>query len=82
MTTPTQDSRRERPVRVLLVDDQALVRMGFRLVLEDLVGEEGAIAAAAAAGLVTMIGMYFLVRSPRDRKDEADQHEGAASESQ
>lgn len=47
-----------------------------RTFLENLVGEEGAIAAAIAAGLVTMIGMYFLVRSPRDQDD---QHDGAAA---
>lgn len=47
MTTPAEDpSGRQRRIRVLLVDDQALVRMGFRLVLEsdpglDVVGEAG-----------------------------------------
>lgn len=52
--------------------------------IEDLVGEDGAIAAAMAAGVITLIGMYFLVRSPREPGDEEDQRgqadddEGAA----
>lgn len=54
MTTPTQDSRRERPVRVLLVDDQALVRMGFRLVLESDPGMEVVGEAADGHTAVTM----------------------------
>lgn len=47
MTRSAEDAaRRQRPIRVLLVDDQALVRMGFRLVLEsesgmEVVGEAG-----------------------------------------
>lgn len=47
MTSPFEDTATpQRPIRVLLVDDQALVRMGFRLVLEsepgfDVVGEAG-----------------------------------------
>lgn len=43
-----------------------------RTFLEDLVGDEGAIAAAVVAGLITMIGMYFLVRSPRDQGEQAE----------
>ena len=47
MSRPTEESTGpQRPIRVLLVDDQALVRMGFRLVLEsdpglEVVGEAG-----------------------------------------
>jgi CsoR family transcriptional regulator, copper-sensing transcriptional repressor len=40
-----------------------------RSTIEGLVGEEGVIAAAVAAGLITLVGMYFLVRSPRDEED-------------
>ena len=58
-------------VVIALVDPESEARM----FLEDLVGDEGAIAAAVGAGLLTMIGMYFLVRSPRDQDD---QHDGAA----
>lgn len=39
--------------------------------LENWVGEDGAIAAAVAAGVLTMIGMYFLVRSPRGEGDSS-----------
>jgi len=55
-------------VVIALIDPESEARQ----FLEGLVGEEGAIAAAVAAGLITMIGMYFLVRSPRDR-DEASE---------
>lgn len=46
MTSPAPKTGPHRPIRVLLVDDQALVRMGFRLVLEsdprlEVVGEAG-----------------------------------------
>lgn len=45
-STPTEPSPRSGPVRVLLVDDQPLLRMGFRLVLDveddlTVVGEAG-----------------------------------------
>jgi CsoR family transcriptional regulator, copper-sensing transcriptional repressor len=63
-------------VVIAMVDPDSEARSS----LEGLVGEEGAIAAAVGAGLVTMIGMYFLVRSPRDQGDEEDRHEGAASQ--
>lgn len=48
------DDGREPPVRVLLVDDQALVRTGFRMILEsdpgiEVVGEAGDGAAAIAS---------------------------------
>ena len=46
-----------------------------RIFLEDLVGEEGAIAAAVGTGLLTMVGMYFLVRSPGDQEEDDDQTE-------
>ncbi|MFX0537736.1 hypothetical protein ACQBAT_10215 [Ornithinimicrobium sp. Y1847] len=44
-----------------------------RVFLTDLVGEDLAIAAAWVAGLVTVVGMYFLVRDPKDEDD--DQHD-------
>ena len=34
MTEPTRDQRTDRPTRVMIVDDQALVRAGFRMVLD------------------------------------------------
>ena len=47
----------QAPVRVLLVDDQALMRMGFRLVLEaedgiEVVGEAGDGASAVRQAAV------------------------------
>ena len=46
MTAATADSGEQRPVRVLLADDQPLLRTGFRMVLGsepdlDVVGEAG-----------------------------------------
>lgn len=55
-------------VVIAMVDPDSEAR-GF---LENWVGEDGAIAAAVAAGLLTMIGMYFLVRSPRDQEESSD----------
>ena len=52
-----------------------------RRTIEDLVGEDGAIAAAVAAGVITLIGMYFLVRSPRDENGE-DGEKGKSGEDQ
>lgn len=49
-----------------------------RSTIENLVGEDGAIAAAVAAGVITLIGMYFLVRSPKGEDDEEQEGEGAA----
>lgn len=46
-----------------------LVADWTRMFLEKLVGEEWAIAAAFAAGIVTMGAMYLLVREPRDQND-------------
>ncbi|QFG68430.1 hypothetical protein [Ornithinimicrobium pratense] len=43
-----------------------------RVFLEDLVGEGGAIAAAVGSGLLTVIGMYFLVRSPQDQGEDSE----------
>ncbi|MGC0141401.1 MULTISPECIES: hypothetical protein [unclassified Pseudactinotalea] len=45
-----------------------------RSTLEDFVGEDGVPVAAAAAGVLTMTAMYFLVRSPRS-KEEDEGHE-------
>lgn len=55
-------------VVIALVDPDSEARS----FLEDFVGEEGAIAASIGAGLVTMIGMYFLVRTPKAEEQEAD----------
>lgn len=55
-------------VVIALVDPDSEARS----FLEDLVGEEGAVAAAFGAGLVTMIGMYFLVRRPRGEGQKRD----------
>ena len=40
-----------------------------RTTLENYVGEDGVPFAAAAAGIVTVIAMYFLVRTPRKQQD-------------
>lgn len=65
-------------VVIALVDPDSEARS----FLDDLVGEEGAIAAAVGAGLLTVVVMYFLVRSPRDQGEEErdEQRQGAASE--
>lgn len=52
-------------VVIALIDPESEARM----FLENLVGEEWAIAAAFAAGIVTMGAMYLLVREPRDQND-------------
>ncbi|MGC0249237.1 hypothetical protein [Pseudactinotalea sp. Z1748] len=41
-----------------------------RSTLEDFVGEDGVPVAAAAAGVLTMTVMYFLVRSPRSKEED------------
>lgn len=63
-------------VVIALVDPDSEARS----FLEDLVGEEGAIAAAFGAGLITMIGMYFLVRSPKSKEQQGAQDERPASQ--
>src|SRR5699024_4852110 len=55
-------------VVIALVDPESEARM----FLEDHLGEEGAIAASIAAGLLTVIGMYFLVRSPREQAEDGN----------
>lgn len=37
--------------------------------LENYVGEDGVPFAAAAAGLITVVAMYFLVRTPRKQRE-------------
>lgn len=62
-------------VIIALIDPES----EFRTFLEDLVGEEFAIAAAVAAGLLTMGAMYLIVRSPKDKDDdEGDDGDGDA----
>ncbi|GAA1816107.1 hypothetical protein [Nesterenkonia flava] len=60
-------------VVIALVDPDSEARS----FLEGLVGEELAIAAAFAAGILTMIAMYFLVREPKN-KDQGDDGEDHA----
>lgn len=40
-----------------------------RVFIADLVGDDAAVAAAWIAGLLTVVGMYFLVREPRTKDD-------------
>lgn len=56
-------------VVIALVDPESEARQS----IESVVGDEGAIVAAVVAGLVTMVGMYFLVRDPQDEDDEDDE---------
>lgn len=58
-------------VVIAMVDPDSEARTS----IESLVGEEGAIAAAVAAGMITLVGMYFLVRSPRDEDGEDGEHD-------
>lgn len=52
-----------------------------RSTLENFVGEDGVPVAAAAAGLLTMVAMYFLVRTPQKQKEEENQDRSSASQS-
>jgi hypothetical protein len=51
-----------------------------RTSLENFVGEEGVPYAAAAAGLTTMLVMYLLVRTPRNRRKNKPRSPSAAAE--
>lgn len=64
-------------VAAFVVMALAIPESDARTLIEDLVGEEGVVPAAVAAGLVTMTAMYFLVRSPR--KQESDDSGGRSS---
>lgn len=55
-------------VVIALVDPESEART----FLEDLVGEDGVIIAAIFAGLLTLGGMYFLVREPKGGSFEED----------
>jgi len=52
-----------------------------RSLLENYVGEEGVPIAAAVGGLITLIAMYFLVRTPRkERKSGGAEHRSSATQ--
>lgn len=53
-------------VVIAMVDSDSEARQ----FLEGLVGEDAAVAAAWVAGLLTVVGMYFLVRDPPDEDDD------------
>ena len=49
-----------------------------RTTLENYVGEEGVPFAAAIAGVITVVGMYFLVRTPRKQREDESQERNSA----
>ncbi|GAA4479365.1 hypothetical protein GCM10023190_22270 [Enteractinococcus fodinae] len=51
-----------------------------RTTLENYVGEEGVPFAAAIAGVITVVGMYFLVRTPRKQGDSESEDRSSVSQ--
>lgn len=51
-----------------------------RTTLENYVGEEGVPFAAAVAGLITLVVMYFLVRTPRKQRKDAEADRSSAAQ--
>ena len=47
--------------------------------LENYVGEDGVPFAAAAAGLITVVAMYFLVRTPRKQRENSRDNRSSSS---
>ena len=79
MTVPPERSR-ESPVRVLLVDDQPLLRTGFRMILESepdiaVVGEAGDGAKAVEEARILQPDVVLMdIRMPRMDGVEATRH--------